>query len=104
MHIALCVHTGLFMKDNASEIYRELSLAVEKQREPRVAFPQASVRYQTSSLFFLKGRLQYIFLVINGFRISYIVTCMHLHTSGKDWVLAHAICHYKCSDSFTVYI
>lgn len=104
MHIALCVHTGLFMKDNASEIYRELSLAVEKQREPRVAFPQASVRYQTSSLFFLKGRLQYIFLVINGFRISYIITCMHLHTSGKDWVLAHAICHYKCSDSFTVYI
>lgn len=104
MHIALCVHTGFFMKDNASEIYRELSLAVEKQREHRVAFPRASVRYQTSSLFFLKGRLQYIFLVINGFRISYIITCMHLHTSGKDWVLAHAICHYKCSDSFTVYI
>lgn len=51
MHIALCVHTGLFMKDNASEIYRELSLAVEKQREPRVAYPQASVRYQTSSVF-----------------------------------------------------
>lgn len=51
MHIALCVHTGLFMKDNASEIYRELSLAVEKQREPRVAFISVFLKRQTTVYF-----------------------------------------------------
>lgn len=103
MHIALCVHTGLFMKDNASEIYRELSLAVEKQREPRVAFPQASVRYQTSSLFFLKSRLQYIFLVINGFRISYIITCICILQGRIGFLLKQYVITNALTPSLYIY-